>query len=69
MNNQIYSMLTQNTPMGNMQNLIQQYKQFRQTFQGDPQQKIQAMLNSGQITQEQVNQAKNLATQFQSLMK
>lgn len=69
MNNQIYSMLTQNTPIGNMQNLIQQYKQFRQTFQGDPQQKIQAMLNSGQITQEQVNQAKNLATQFQRLMK
>lgn len=69
MNNQIYSMLTQNTPIGNMQNLIQQYRQFRQTFQGDPQQKIQAMLNSGQITQEQVNQAKNLATQFQNLMK
>lgn len=69
MNNPIFNTMMQNTPLGGMQNLIQQYKQFRQTFQGDPQQKIQEMLSSGQITQEQVNQARNMATEFQKLMR
>ena len=45
MNNPIFNAMMQNTPLGGMQNLIQQYKQFRQTFQGDPQQKIQETLN------------------------
>jgi len=69
MNNPIFNTMMQNTPLGGMQNLIQQYKQFRQTFQGDPQQKIQEMLSSGQITQEQVNQARSMATEFQKLMR
>ena len=68
MNNPIFNAMTQNTPLGGMQNLIQQYKQFRQTFQGDPQQKVQEMLNNGQITQEQVNQARSMATEFQKLI-
>lgn len=69
MNNPIFNAMMQNTPLGGMQNLIQQYKQFRQTFHGDPQQKVQEMLNSGQITQEQVNQARSMATEFQKLMR
>ncbi len=69
MNNPIFNTMMKNTPLGGMQNLIQQYKQFRQTFQGDPQQKIQEMLSSGQITQEQVNQARSMATEFQKLMR
>jgi hypothetical protein len=69
MNNPIFNAMMANTPLGGMQNLIQQYKQFRQTFQGDPQQKIQEMLSSGQITQEQVNQARSMATEFQKLMR
>ena len=69
MNNPIFNTMMQNTPLGGMQNLIQQYKQFRQTFQGDPQQKVQEMLSNGQITQEQVNQARSMATEFQKLMR
>ena len=69
MNNPIFNAMMQNTHLGGMQNLIQQYKQFRQTFQGDPQQKVQEMLSSGQITQEQVNQARSMATEFQKLMR
>lgn len=67
--NNLFSTMMQNTPLGNMQNLMQQYQQFRQTFQGDPQQKIQEMLNSGQITQNQINQARNMATQFRQFLK
>ena len=69
MNNQIFNAMMQSTPMGNVQNLLSQYKQFRNTFQGDPQQKIQEMLNSGQITQEQVNRARSMATQFKGILK
>lgn len=69
MNNPIFNAMMQNTPMGNVQNLMNQYRQFRQTFSGDPQQKIQEMLNSGQITQAQVDQARNMATQFQKFMR
>lgn len=69
MNNPIFSAMMQNTPFGNVQNLMNQYQQFRNTFKGDPQQKIQEMLNSGQITQQQINQAQNLATQFQKFMR
>ncbi len=69
MNNPIFNAMMQNTPIGNVQNMIQQYRQFRQTFQGDPQQKIQEMLKNGQITQSQVDQARTMATQFQSLLK
>jgi len=69
MNNPIFNTMMKNTPLGNVQNMIQQYRQFRQTFQGDPQQKIQEMLKSGQITQAQIDQARTMATQFQSLLK
>lgn len=54
--------------MGNMQNLIQQFQQFRQTFSGDPRQQVQQMLNSGQVTQEQYNRAVQMANQLQRLM-
>ena len=69
MNNPIFNAMMQNTPLGGMQSLIQQYRQFREAFQGDPQQKIQEMLNSGQITQEQVNRARSMATQFKGILK
>ena len=46
MNNPIFNTMMKNTPLGNMQALIQQYQQFKQTFQGDPQQKVQEMLAS-----------------------
>ncbi len=69
MNNQIFNAMMQSTPIGNVKNLLSQYRQFRKTLQGDPQQKIQEMLNSGQITQEQVNRARNMATQFKGILK
>lgn len=53
----------------NMNNLIGQYQNFRKTFSGDPQQTIQKMLSNGQITQSQVDQARSMMTQFQSLLK
>lgn len=56
-------------PMGNVQDLMNQFNQFRQTFRGNPQQQIQQMMNSGQITQDQYNQAVQIAQQMMRFMK
>lgn len=43
---------------GNQMNpMLQQLLQFKNSLTGDPQQQIQQMLNSGRITQGQLNQA------------
>lgn len=52
-----------------MMQTIQRFNQFKQQFQGDPQQKIQQMLNSGQITQEQYNNAVQQANALRNLFK
>lgn len=51
------------------QSIVEAYKQFRNSFTGDPQQKINDMLNSGQVTQEQVNQATQLAHMVAAALK
>lgn len=58
--------------MGNMVGgpfrMIQQFIQFANGFKGDPKQKVQELLNSGQMTQEQYNALQGPATQFQQLL-
>ncbi len=56
-------------PMGNMQQMAQQFRQFKQNFQGDPRQVVQQMLQSGQITQAQLNQAQAMAQQVAQFLK
>lgn len=51
------------------QNLIQRFQQFKKTFSGDPQQEVQKMLQSGRISQQQLDQAQQFARQFQALIK
>ena len=53
---------------GNLTNLISQFNNFKQNFQGDPKQQVQNMINSGQMSQSQFNQLAQLATQFQNLL-
>ena len=59
---------TPTTPFSNFSNILQQYNQFKAQFQGDPKQKVQELINSGQMTQQQFNQLQMLATQFQRMM-
>lgn len=73
MNNPLFKLLGGQMPMpgrmGNMQNLVQQFQQFRNSFRGDPKQQIQQMLNSGRVSQEQYNNAMRMAQQMQNLLK
>lgn len=63
--NPLYNQITNNTGIGNF---MQQLNQLKSTFQGDPNQKIQQMLNSGQISQAQYNSAVQRAQQIQSML-
>ena len=49
--------------------IIRRFKQFKENFQGDPQQQVQNLLNSGQMTQEQFNNLSNMAAQFKEMFK
>lgn len=53
---------------GNMMNMMQQFNQFRQNFQGDPKQKVNELLQSGRMTQDQFNQLSQMAQQFQQFI-
>jgi len=71
MSNPLFQMLGNAMPnnIGNMGNLIQQFQQFRNTFKGDPRQQVQQLLNSGKVSQEQYNQAVQMANMLQNMIK
>lgn len=52
---------------GNMMNqpmpFLEQFKQFKQTFQGDPNETIKQKLRSGEFTQNQLMQAQGMLKQ------
>jgi hypothetical protein len=66
MSNPLYQQQMNQQPMNN---LIQRFQQFKQTFSGDPRQQVQQLLNSGKVSQSQYNQAVQMANQLQRLMK
>jgi hypothetical protein len=53
----------------NMQGIIKQFKQFKESFTGNPQQQIQQLLNSGKVSQAQYNQAVQQANALQQMLK
>ena len=53
----------------NSKSIVEQFKDFRNSFKGDPQAKINEMLSSGQITQSQLNQATEMAKMVQVMFK
>lgn len=57
-----------NNLMFNNNNIIEQFNKFKQNFQGNPQQTVQELLNSGRMTQNQFNQLSQMATQFQQMI-
>lgn len=56
-------------PMGQFGQMLQQFQQFRQSFQGDPKAEVQKLLQSGKMSQQQLNQLQAMAQQFQQFIK
>ena len=63
MSNPIYNLLN-----GQQNNMLAQFQKFKQSFNGDPNQTINQMLQSGKVTQEQVNRATQIANQMKGML-
>ena len=55
-------------PMMQFQQMMNQFQQFEQTFQGDPKAEVEKLLQSGKMSQQQLNQLQQMAKMFQNLM-
>ena len=67
--NSLFNMMGNLAPNNQMTQFINQFQQFKTAFNGNPQQQVQQMLNSGRITQEQYNNAVQMANQLSKMMK
>lgn len=64
MPNQLYNMTQMNQP----NDIVSRFRQFQQSFKGNPQEQVQQLLNSGRITQEQYNAAVQKAQMLQKML-
>lgn len=64
--NPLFQMMNR-APANNPQALLSRFQQFRNSFSGNAQQQVQQLLNSGRVTQAQLNQAMQTAQQLQGL--
>ena len=55
-------------PIQQFQVMMQRFQQFKQTFQGDPKAEVEKLLQSGKMSQQQLNQLQQMAKLFQNLM-
>jgi hypothetical protein len=68
--NPLFNALGGGMPQGNGPiQMIQQFMQFKQNFKGNPKAEVEKMLQSGRISQQQLNQVQQMAGQFQNLLK
>lgn len=67
MSNPLFNQLGGN--QSNTNNLLARFQQFKNQFSGDPQQKVQELLNSGRMSQAQFNQLAQMAQQFKGFFK
>ena len=69
MSNPLFNMLSGNAaPMSGPMQMMRQFMEFKRNFRGDPKAEVQKMLQSGRISQDQLNQAQQMAQQFQAMM-
>lgn len=68
MANPLYNQYRQPINDGGLSQIIEQAKQMRKTFNGNPQQVVQNLLNSGRMSQSQFNQLSQIANQVVQAM-
>lgn len=68
MSNPLYRQYSQPINDGGLSQIIEQAKQMRKTFNGNPQQVVQNLLNSGQMSQAQYNQLMPMAQKIASMI-
>lgn len=55
-------------PMGQFQDMIQKFQQFKANFHGDPEQEVRKLLQSGKMSQQQLDQLQQAARMMQRLL-
>lgn len=68
MANPLYNQYKQPINDGGLTQIMEQAKQMRRTFNGNPQQVVQNLLNSGRMSQSQFNQLSQIANQVVQAM-
>ena len=68
MANPLYNQYKQPINDNGLSQLMEQAKQMRKTFNGNPQQVVQNLLNSGQMSQAQYNQLMPMAQKIASMI-
>lgn len=72
MANSILGAQHQASPRGNSAfspEMLQQLKQFKNTFRGNPKQQVMSMVQQGLRSNQQLQQAMNMAQQLQSFLR
>lgn len=69
MSNPLLPQMGNKMPQGGPAQMLQQFQQFRDQFQGDPQKMVQNLLSSGRMSQAQYNQLAQLANQLYPRLK
>lgn len=64
MANPLYGQFGNQNQMNPMMQLINDARQLKQTFQGDPRQTVQQLVASGRMSQQQFNQYAQIANQL-----
>lgn len=54
--------------MGQFQKMVQDFRQFQASFQGDPKAEVMKLVQSGKISQQQLDQLQMMAQQFQAFL-
>lgn len=67
MPNPLYNALNGNK-FNPMASIVAEARQLRQTFQGNPKEEVQKLMNAGRLSQAQFNQYAQMANQIMSAM-
>lgn len=52
----------------NPMQMIQEFQKFKANFTGNPREEVEKLVASGKISQEQLNQLQNMASEFQKML-
>ena len=67
--NPLFSALGGNRgPQGGPLGMIQQFIEFKKNFKGDPKKEVEKLLQSGRLSQDQLNQLQGMAQQFKQII-
>ena len=56
-------------PMSELMQLKQKFQQFQNSFRGDPKSEVEKLLQSGAMSQQELNQIQTMAKQFGHLFR